>query len=172
MELKRQKLVIECEEFTTIDAFRYIDQGGKGEITVDQLIRALKTDLDLDLDIDDMIMFFQKFDKAEQRVLKYSDFCDAFAPKEHQCLKELALRVPRNLQLALAFSEMFSEHARALYRDVWLEHLHCEKQTELLRQNLLKNPVFDLQKAFQSLDTLNHGYITVQDVSVMLVDVC
>lgn len=78
-------------------------------------------------------MFFQKFDKEEVRVLKYSSFCDAFAPKEQESLRDLASRVPRNLHLTMNLNEMFSQRTLELYRNLWLAHFYCEKESEVLR---------------------------------------
>ncbi len=160
VEMKRQRLVAECEDFNTIDAFRYIDKAGQGEIQCHILLNSLLEEIGIECEEDNLILFFQKFDNSEQQVIKYSDFCDAFAPKDDQYLKEIALRVPRNLQLQMSYEEMFSLETREIYRDVWLEHIFCERQTEILRQNLLKNPFFDLQKSFKQIDDRNQGFIT------------
>lgn len=58
---------------------------------------------------DDVIMIFQKFDKDESREMRYSEFCDAFAPKDKNILAELAARVPRNVNLTMNYAEMFTE---------------------------------------------------------------
>lgn len=52
---------------------------------------------------DDVVMLFQKYDKDESRQMKYSEFCDAFATKEPDLLKELAARVPRNVHLTMQY---------------------------------------------------------------------
>jgi hypothetical protein len=57
-----------------------------------------------------------------------------------------------------------------LYRNLWLAHFNCEKETEILRQRLLKNPFFDLQKSFKAIDTRNNGFIKAEDVSIRLTD--
>ena len=90
------------------------------------LLHSLNQDLGIDLSEDEVILFFQKFDKGEQRKLKYSDFCDAFAPKDKESLNELALRVPRHMQLQMSYNEMFGDDTRLLYRDLWYEHIRCE----------------------------------------------
>jgi hypothetical protein len=74
----------------------------------------------LDTIEDDLIMFFQKFDKEEARVLKYSSFCDAFAPKEKEALRDLASRVPRNLHLTMTLQEMFTKRTLDLYKALWI----------------------------------------------------
>ena len=112
----------ECEDFNTIDAFRYLDKEGKGFIEPHELIQCLRKDLGLSSDEleNDVIMFFQKFDKDESRQMKYSEFCDAFATKDGNLLKELASRVPRNIHLTMSYDEMFAEKTRDLYRECWV----------------------------------------------------
>lgn len=80
-EKLRQRLVRECEEFNTVDAFRLIDLGGRGEIDCHELKMAIQRDIRaqfIDLDIE---LFFKRFDKEQRGTLKYSEFCDAFVPK-------------------------------------------------------------------------------------------
>eukprot|EP00347_Sterkiella_histriomuscorum_P009319 403341661 len=170
VEQARQQLVANCEDFNTIDAFRYLDKQGQGFIDPHDLIQSLKTEIGIDYQTleDDVIMIFQKFDKDESREMKYSEFCDAFAPKEPNLLKELAGRVPRNVNLTMNFAEMFSNDTRELYRECWMQHFMCEKETEILRQRLLKNPFFDLQKAFKTFDTQNKGFIVIEDIGKAL----
>lgn len=65
--------------------------------------------------------------------MKYSEFCEGFAPREKSLLKDIAGRVPRNLELKMTFDEMFSLKTRQLYIEVWMQHFVCEKETEILR---------------------------------------
>ena len=57
IELLRQKLINECEEFNTVDAFRVMDKEGKGFIDALDLQRVLKT-IDIHLSVEDVITFF------------------------------------------------------------------------------------------------------------------
>ena len=41
IEVKRQQLVAECADFNTIDAFRFLDRNGSGEVTFQDLFQAL-----------------------------------------------------------------------------------------------------------------------------------
>ena len=120
----------ECIDYNTIDAFRYLDKQGRGFVDSMELYQSLKKDIKIGDRVetlqDDLIMFFQKFDKEEARVIKYSSFCDAFAPKEKETLRDLASRVPRNLHLTMRLEEMFSERTLELYRALWVQHFMCE----------------------------------------------
>jgi hypothetical protein len=79
---------------------------------------------------DDIILLFQTFGKEEHAILKYSEFCDAFAPKDKQCLKDVASRVPRNVYLTMAFEDMFSVNTRQIYKEVWVQRFLCEREIE------------------------------------------
>jgi hypothetical protein len=57
---------------------------------------------------ENVIMFFQKYNTEENRQLRYQEFCSAFATIDKNLLKDLALRVPTNMHLTLAFEDMFS----------------------------------------------------------------
>lgn len=84
-------MIRDCEEFNTIDAFRVIDYEAKGFVDPNELIKALNV-IGVNFNDDDIILFFQKYDKDENRKLKYSSFCDAIAPKEESYVRELAAR--------------------------------------------------------------------------------
>eukprot|EP00350_Pseudokeronopsis_sp_OXSARD2_P007479 CAMPEP_0170559232 /NCGR_PEP_ID=MMETSP0211-20121228/41147_1 /TAXON_ID=311385 /ORGANISM="Pseudokeronopsis sp., Strain OXSARD2" /LENGTH=138 /DNA_ID=CAMNT_0010872013 /DNA_START=1254 /DNA_END=1667 /DNA_ORIENTATION=- len=118
VEESRQSLVKQSDEFNTIDAFRVLDKKAKGFIDAPELMKGLRT-IGVDYDEDDVILFFQKFDKGENNKIKYSGFCDAFATKDDKVLSELASRVPRNLKLTMTYEKMFSQKTRELYCEVW-----------------------------------------------------
>lgn len=85
---------------------------------------------------DDVILFFEKYDKERSRMLTYSAFCDAFAPKDEQFLKELSLRVPRNINLQMSYDKMFSENTKMLYVNLWNEIILGLRETEILKKKL------------------------------------
>jgi len=164
VEKLRQKLLSDSDDFNTVDAFRFLDTKGSGQVTPLALMQGLKA-LGIDFEQDDIILFFQKYVRDDSKMLKYSEFCDAVAPKAELMLKELASRVPRNIRLEFTYEQIFAEVTRANFKALWEELFYCERQTERLRQQLLKNPFFDIQKAFKALDVRNLGYIQMRDVS-------
>ena len=44
-------------------------------------------------------------------------------------------------------------------------HFLVEKIVEMMRQKLLKNPFFDISKAFKEIDQESKGFIVAKDVS-------
>jgi hypothetical protein len=65
-------------------------------------------------------------------------------PKDEKYLKAIATRVPRNVNLEMEYDELFTEKTKEIYKLVWLTHFQTERETEALRQLLLKNPFFDI----------------------------
>ena len=63
-----------------------------------------------------------------------------------------------------SYEELFSQVTRVKYFELWQKLFDCERETEALRKNLLRNPYFDLQKAFKAVDVRNKGSFTIEDV--------
>lgn len=94
IEELRMKLVKETKDFNTVDAFRLIDVTGKGRVNEHELKLGMEMQ-DLDFTIDEMLSFIHKYSKNSAMMrIKYSEFCDAFAPKDKAAIAELASRVP------------------------------------------------------------------------------
>ena len=60
----------------------------------------------------------------------------------------------------MSYEDCFDQKTRDLYKQNWIVHLKTEKLIENMRQLLLKNPGFDISKAFKMIDKDNKGYIT------------
>ena len=130
IEKLRQRLVGESNEFNVVDAFRKLDTQACGEVTREQLEDALRNEIRADFEAYELELFYIHFDKDNKGVLKYSEFCDAFVPKSQQCQQELQSRKPQNLKNQKSYDQMFSEHTRSLYRDLWEQILQSEMLVE------------------------------------------
>jgi len=53
-----------------------------------------------------------------------------------------------------------------LFEHTWKIHFVSEVIIEQMRQNLLKNPFFDISKAYQNLDADRKGFVVAKDVSL------
>ena len=85
IEKLRQRLISESPEFNAVDAFRKLDTDARGQVTSEQLQRALVNEIGLDYDNYSLDLLFLHFDKDQKGALKYSEFCEAFVPKSQQC---------------------------------------------------------------------------------------
>jgi len=103
--------VQECEDFNTIDAFRFFDREGRGEISIQTLQGVLMMEIsrfgprgrNLQISEQDLISFIKRYSESPTNggdyKIRYSDFCNAVAPKDKFYLNTLAQRAPRNLTL-------------------------------------------------------------------------
>ena len=76
-------------------------------------------EIGLDFDGYALDLLFLHFDKDQKGSMKYSEFCEAFVPKSQQCQQELQSRKATNLKNLKTYQQMFSNHTRDLYRQLW-----------------------------------------------------
>lgn len=77
----RQRLVNECPEFNTIDAFHFLDSRGMGEISKQDLMQGLTNIFLVQYSERDVDLFIARFNKDGRGTLKYSEFYNAIKPK-------------------------------------------------------------------------------------------
>ncbi len=76
VELKRQQLVSDSEDFNTIDAFRLLDIQGRGEVTLNDLKDILKNEVSkvnmertgrgLEFSENELIAFIQRYTELQK----------------------------------------------------------------------------------------------------------
>jgi len=68
LEGHKSKLVVEGEDFNTIDAFRLIDKNGNGAVSKNEIIDFLAKEVrdEIPFSADEINMFFVRFDKNEK----------------------------------------------------------------------------------------------------------
>lgn len=115
IEQLRQRLVKECNEFNAVDAFRFLDVKGRGEITKEELMYGLAEVVLANFTEQDVDLFIARFNKDGKGVLKYSEFCDAFKPKSQQVLNELLVRKPRNVKMQIPYMDLFADQTKELF---------------------------------------------------------
>ena len=89
-ELESAKIELTLKpDYNLLDAFRMLDNSGKGHITPTSLLESLwklhKLD---DITQDDVFLFFRRYDSKSKGMLSFHDFCQAVTPlsKEYAVL--------------------------------------------------------------------------------------
>jgi hypothetical protein len=167
IEAHKNKLVNECPEFNTIDAFRLIDEAGQGNVNLQEIGDFISQNfVDFEFDEDDLNLLIQRFDKGDRNTIKYSEFCTAFAPINQSAQQKLGQRIPQNTQLEKTYENLFSPHTKSMYEQTWKLHFESERLIEYMRSKLLSNPYFDLNKSYyEDLDADKDSCVNAQDVS-------
>ena len=86
-ELERAKidLIQSCSDFNLYDAFKILDKDTKGWIQAYEIRDALVSRHVLDLPtttMEDVELFMKRYDRNEDRRVKFSEFCAAFTPMD------------------------------------------------------------------------------------------
>jgi hypothetical protein len=91
-------------------------------------------------------LFFRRYDKNNNGKLKFSEFCDAFCPKDRIYADHLNSK--RANYEARSTEEAISNLTKLDFADMIRRHLRCEGQAETIRQRLTKSPLFNISDAF------------------------
>lgn len=102
-----------------------------------------------------------RYDNDHDGRMKYSDFCDAFTPKDKRLSSEIHSRAPYNIYSESDQTKYFSPETRALLRQAFRVHFESELKTEKIRQSLLIN----IHEAFKLLDKDLDGYISKKELT-------
>ena len=108
-------------DFNLIDGFRIFDINGKGTVFPNEIKSGLET-LGLFIDNDDILTFVNKYDNDHDGKMKYSDFWDAFIPKDENAAKVLKDKSPYNIYTNDNRDKYFSPQTRALFRQAFKSH--------------------------------------------------
>lgn len=81
-ELEDAKVkLVKTSDFNLMDAFQMVDINSKGWVTAPELYDVLG-DYGLIVHRDDLNLFVRRYDSNCDGRLRYSEFCDAFTPKD------------------------------------------------------------------------------------------
>ena len=166
-ELERAKvdLITTCPDFNLYDAFKLLDRGTKGWIQSFDLRDAMTDPRGIDLpdfSLEDVDLFLARYDRDNDRKLRFSEFCDAFTPMDKFHADII------NRRQSVGYSGHLSEKALMIYRLVWTTHQRIEKRAEHLRQKLLNSPTFSIYDAFQRVDINGDGKITSYELRAVI----
>ena len=87
MEARKIELSLR-DDYNMIDAFGILDEDGKGNLNPQELHVALRK-LDIPATQEDCYLFFIRYNRDLDGLLKYSEFTDAFMPVDQHYARNL-----------------------------------------------------------------------------------
>lgn len=69
-------------DFNLFDAFKILDDMGRGSLTIAELYNGMVNKLGIVPSQDEIELFFHRYDKDRDGRLRFTEFCDAFVPLE------------------------------------------------------------------------------------------
>jgi hypothetical protein len=156
-------------DFNLIDAFRIFDPEGKGWINPHELKQAL-TLFHIYANLDELHLYFARYDKDDDGKLRYTEFCDSFLPNDAFHASLLVKKGPLHMYHSQLLSQeqreqIFHEETREMFVRCWTLHLQNESEAEKIRLQFgVKNPGFTHYQCFQALDSKNDGFLDKEEV--------
>lgn len=150
-------------DFNFYDAFKIFDTSSKGYITLADLRDGLAA-IGVFPTTSDMELYIRRYDKFNERKVRFSDFCESFTPQTDSYYSASLNRRRSNYWAsngrASARDDCFEAGTRVEFRALWNTHFKVEAMCEGIRQRLRALPCFDLYNAFLTCDLYSDGVIT------------
>lgn len=167
LESIKNKLALQ-EDFNLFDAFRCFDLTEKGYVTKFEL-KDTVNDIDVFPSTDELYLIFNKYNKDQDGLLKYAEFCEMIKPKDITYAAIIGNRKPTYVDRE-DLSEIFSSYTVELLRKVLNKIIENEFHSEKIRQRLARRPLFDAFEAFEALDKDQNGVINKFEFRELLAD--
>jgi Ca2+-binding EF-hand superfamily protein len=167
LENTRNKLALQ-EDFNLFDAFRCFDLTEKGYVTKYELKDTLN-DINIFPTNNELDLIRGRYNKDQDGLLKYSEFCEILKPKDETYARLLVNRPATYVDRDL-LSEIFSTYTVELLRKVLNKVIENEYHSEKIRQRLSRRPLFDAFEAFEALDKNQNGSISKYEFRELLAD--
>ncbi|CDW77960.1 ef hand family protein [Stylonychia lemnae] len=167
--LERVKIDLSLRtDFNLIDAFRVFDSEGKGWINPQEVKDGL-AQLNVFTNLEDLKLYFSRYDKDEDGRLKYSEFCDSFLPIDAFHASLLAKKAPLHMYHGQVPKEkVFYQETRELFIQCWNTHIQNENEAEKIRLQLAGKQGFNPYLCFQVIDNKTDGYLDKEEVNLKL----
>lgn len=160
LENTRQNLSLRAD-FTLIDAFKMIDENGKGYIASYDIEGVLNY-LQIPISPDNVYLLIKHYDRDQDGKVTFSDFCEMLTPRQREYSSLLNSR-KSNSSTDNKRRKMFSIETQDKFAKALKLHLDIEGVSELIRQRLSSRPWFNTFDLFDSIDVDKNGFITLNE---------
>ena len=112
----------------------------------------------------------RRFDSDSDGRIVYSDFCDAFTPRDGYHANILQMRPSVYIHRQASRHAYFMPTTRDALMKCFRVHFEIEESIELIKQRLSRRPKFNIEAAFGFLDSEERNYITLEGLRKVFAD--
>mmetsp|Transcript_1337 Transcript_1337/g.1733 ORF Transcript_1337/g.1733 Transcript_1337/m.1733 type:complete len:229 (-) Transcript_1337:47-733(-) len=169
-ELESAKIEVALKpDFNLLDAFKIFDTRGTGNVSVQDIIQALRENLGFDtFTHDDVYLLFRRHDANNDGKLNFTEFSNLVLPNSKEYAALLTDRPDFFLSRGVPPTQIFNNETRNELRNLWQSMFKVERACEVLRASLRQRPYFNLKQAFAYLDRDCDGYVLLDDIREFL----
>jgi len=140
-------------DFNLLDAFKMFDCRGHGNISVQDVMNALRDNLCFtDFTHDDVYLLFRRHDGNNDGKLNFTEFSNMLLPVSKEYSALLTDRPDFYMSRSMPISQFFNSDTRNELRNLWQAMFKCERACEVLRVGLRKRAYFNIKHAFSFMD--------------------
>jgi Ca2+-binding EF-hand superfamily protein len=169
-ELETSKIELALKpDFNLLDAFKIFDTRGSGNVSVQDIIMALRDNIGFDqFTHDDVYLLFRRNDHNQDGKLNFTEFSNLMMPVSKEYAALLTDRPDIYMSRGVPPSQFFNFDTRQELRNIWTALFKCERSCEVLRNGLRARPYFNLKAAFSYLDRSGQGQVSLDDLREFL----
>jgi len=168
LETAKQDLALR-PDFNLLDFFRTFDTHARGFISLAEIEDGLAK-FGVNPIREELYLWLRKHDRDNDGKLKFSEFAEAFTPKQGEYSNLLNSRDAVNGDLYLDLHHLFKLETRSQINKVLRLSLEAEGSSESLRQKLNKKFGFSTHDAFAALDLDENGVIDSRELKDALAE--
>ena len=134
-ELETQRIEMSLKtDFNLLDAFKIFDTRGQGNVTVQDIITALRENLGFDgFTHDDVYLLFRRHDGNQDGKLNFSEFSNLMLPISKEYAALLTDRPDFYMARNVPPIKFFNADTREELRKTFAALFKCERSCEVLR---------------------------------------
>ena len=119
---------------------------------------------------DDVNTFIRRYDLDSDGRLLYSDFCDAFTPKDQYYASVLNSRQTHYIHRDISVFNYFEPETRDMLFRAFKIHFEIEESIELIKKRMTRRPKFNLTDTFKFLDLFDEHILSHECFKRVLMD--
>ena len=152
-------------DFNLFDAFRVFDKYQSGFLTLSDLRFGLN-DIGVFPSYQELELFFQRYDTDKDGRLRFSEFSEAFIPRDSYAASKLNGRGSNYMRPPFypTRDSCFETGTRFEFKDIFNTHFRVEVAAESLRQRLQRVPLFNGYESFKTCDINEDGVVTRNEI--------
>lgn len=158
-------------DFNLYDFFSALDVKGNGTLTQQDLKIGLECSYRfMDFNMDDVFMFFKRFDRQQNGLLDFNQIGIAVLPFSREYASLVTDRPEYFCRRERDLTRFFSNETRYEIQAFWGLFFKAERQFEQVRIRLARRPYFQLGDAFDHCSRSTQGLIVAGDLRDILAE--
>ena len=167
VEMAKNEAVTKAD-FNTFDAFRIFDIDNLGTVTALDMQHGLQ-DIGVHVTLDDINLFFDRYDKGRDGRLDYREFMEALTPEDPYYANILAKRPSTHRRINIyRKDDIFAYPTSQAFKSLLRTLISTEGAAEATRQSLQRNPYFDPNEAFRVVDLNANGLVSKDEIRYLM----